>query len=36
LPPSFETHRVRDAPQDEGCGGCRYDSNFKIADLELT
>jgi len=31
--PSFETHRLRDAPQDEGRRGCRYDSNFKIAEL---
>ena len=30
--PSFETHRLRDAPQDEVRPGHRYDSNFKIAE----
>jgi hypothetical protein len=28
LRPSFETHRLRDAPQDEVRGGCRYDKDF--------
>jgi hypothetical protein len=33
LRPSFETHRGRDAPQDEVQTRYRYDSNFKIAAL---
>ena len=33
LPPSFETHRSRDAPKDEGRGGCRYDKNLGNAVL---
>jgi hypothetical protein len=31
--PSFETHRLRDAPQDEVRRAGRYDSNFEIAEL---
>jgi hypothetical protein len=31
--PSFETHRLRDAPQDEVRGGCRYDKNLGNASL---
>ena len=31
--PSFETHRSRDAPKDEGRGGCRYDKNLGNAVL---
>jgi hypothetical protein len=35
LQPSFETHRLCDAPQDERRAGCRYDSNFGNAVLVL-
>ena len=34
--PSFETHRSRDAPQDEGHGGFRYDKNFGNAVLGVS
>jgi hypothetical protein len=36
LRPSFETHRLRDAPQDEDRGGCRYDKNLGNAVLGET
>jgi hypothetical protein len=36
--PSFETHRLRNAPQDEVRRGCRYDKNFgngRLVTLQL-